>query len=170
MTKLRELLSHRLRVLMEATPALDTQTKVSKKAKVSQSTVQRILSKDVAATVDVIEDLGRAFGLKPPSLILSEEKEAELLKVWLDLNELDQSEVQRFALMLAQRGTKPTQPRLDFEVRREVPLLQKVANMRASARPTSDENEKCPPSVTTRIKKAVNSPPASNQARRIRKG
>jgi len=170
--KLRELLASRLKGLMAQTPTLDTQTKLAIKGTVSQSTVQRILSQDASATIDSVELLAEAFKLKPPGLLLLEEREAAMLKAWAALSKPDQGEVQRYALALAQNHTRPTAPSLDFEVRREVPPAQQVANMRASARPTKpiDDQEQCPSVPTAGPQSLENSSHSPAPRRRTPKG
>ena len=169
MDNLRDRLARRLRALMDATPSLDTQVKVSKKAKVSQSTVQRVLSRDVPATLDVVEDLGRAFGLKPPSLILSDEAEAKMLQAWLTLNTMGRDEVQRFAVDLVEKN-RTAKAQLTFELKREVPAPLQVANMRASSRlPQQSETKVCPPDgKSSKSQSPANSSPSPAPKRRIR--
>lgn len=138
MESLQERLARRLRTLMDQTPSLDTQVKVSKKAAVSQSTVQRVLSKQVWATLDVVEDLARAFGVKPANLLLADDSEALLLRVWFSLSELDKSEVIRFAQLLHNRQARTPAPRLEFsEIEESSPAMQ-AAVTRAAGRPISD--------------------------------
>lgn len=141
MTALRERLASRLRHLMDEHPALDTQVKVSKRSGVSQSTVQRVLSKDVAATLDVVEDIAMSFSLRPPTLLLLDEREAEMLSAWLALDELDRGEVVRFALLLGRRAKQPPGPRLDFEMQRDTPDLA-AATLRASSKAPSNATQK----------------------------
>lgn len=141
MTALRERLASRLRRLMDENPALDTQVKVSKKSGVSQSTVQRVLSRDVAATLDVVEDIAKAFSQRPPSLLLLDDKEAEMLSAWLTLDEMDRGEVIRFAILLAHRSGRSPSPRLEFELQRDTPELT-AATLRSSSKPPSNATQK----------------------------
>lgn len=135
MEKLRDRLARRLRELMEKHPALDTQVKVSKRAHTSQSTIGRVLSKEAAATLDVVEDLGRAFGLRPPALILFDELDAEILGEWARLGDEDRKEVLRFAGVLARRSRGQNLPILEFQVVQETDTDVRAANMRASSQP-----------------------------------
>jgi transcriptional regulator with XRE-family HTH domain len=138
MESLQDRLARRLRTLMEQTPSLDTQVKVSKRAAVSQSTVQRILSKQVWANLDVVEDLARAFGIKPAHALLADDAEATLLQVWHTMSELDKTEVIRFAQLLHNRQARQPAPRLEFsEIEESGPALQ-AAVTRAAGRPISN--------------------------------
>lgn len=141
METLQERLARRLRTLMDQTPSLDTQVKVSKKAAVSQSTVQRVLSKQVWATLDVVEDLARAFGVKPANLLLADDPEAALLKVWHSLSELDKSEVIRFAQLLDNRQARTPAPRLEFSENEEAAPALQAAVRRAAGRAITNESE-----------------------------
>lgn len=93
MEKLRELLARRVRELMAKSVELNTQVKLSKRAGVSQSTVQRVLSGENSATLDVVEDLGRAFGFRPPSLLLADDQHVELAKVWSRLSDEERTKL-----------------------------------------------------------------------------
>lgn len=103
MQRLRTSLARRLRSLMDAHPTLNTQVKVSRRAGVSQSTIQRVLNEEASATLDVVESLGESFGMRPPSLILLGESDAELLSTWSQLNDEDKSQVVQLARTLAQK-------------------------------------------------------------------
>lgn len=61
-TNIRKILADRLREWMALTPAMDVQTKVAKHSGVAQATVQRILARKSAATVDNLDRLAGAFG------------------------------------------------------------------------------------------------------------
>jgi transcriptional regulator with XRE-family HTH domain len=67
--KLRQVLAKRLRELMDKTPSLDTQVKVSAAAGVAQTTISRILKCQVAATLDNVESIADAFGIRIPELL-----------------------------------------------------------------------------------------------------
>jgi len=67
--KLRQVLARRLRELMDKTPALDTQVKVSKAADVAQTTISRILKCQVGATLDNVEAIASVFGVTPAELL-----------------------------------------------------------------------------------------------------
>lgn len=67
--ELKDVLAIRLRALMDARPDLDTQSKLHKRTRLSQSTIQRILSGDVHTGLDVLAKLAQAFKVDPLSLI-----------------------------------------------------------------------------------------------------
>ena len=62
-------MAQRLRALMDATPALDTQMKISARSGIAQSTVGRILRGDVAVTLDNVEALAKAFNVSACELL-----------------------------------------------------------------------------------------------------
>lgn len=79
---LRQRLAKRLTQLMDVNPSVDRQAKLAAKTGVSQSTVQRLLSCNQAATVDMLEQIAPAFSLKRPEFLLLNSDEVELLKAW----------------------------------------------------------------------------------------
>lgn len=133
--KLRELLARRLRELMDARPDLDTQMKVAAKSKLGQSTIQRILSDQQAATVDVVEALAKAFGISPVELLIDDRKDAQLL---LALGKLDAEEKLRVLSYIevssgvAMRHHAGAQ--LNIDSGRPVPPQLTAATQRASSR------------------------------------
>jgi transcriptional regulator with XRE-family HTH domain len=66
----RENLSANLRVLMQATPDLDSQPKIAKRSGVSQSTVGRLIRGDVRCKLDSLDGVARAFGLAAWQLLV----------------------------------------------------------------------------------------------------
>lgn len=74
----REVLARRVRQLMDASPALDTQDKLAARCGIAQSTVGRILRCEVAATLDNVQALARAFGVPPGELVGPREQLREL--------------------------------------------------------------------------------------------
>ena len=104
METMRQRLSRLIREHMHTT-TVDTQVKVAAKAGVSQSTVQRILSQEQAATIDLLESLAKAFSIKKPHHLLLDRDEASLLAMWGSLNGEDQRTVMGFIEMKAQVGS-----------------------------------------------------------------
>jgi transcriptional regulator with XRE-family HTH domain len=138
-----ESLRHRLARLMREymdTTMVDTQTKVSAKAGVSQSTVQRLLSQDQSATVDVLESLAKAFGVKSAHYLLLERDEAKLLSLWGTLSNEDRQTVLGFIQMKAQTKTvQDLAAQLTFDSGKPVSPELRAASKRASVRkPGSD--------------------------------
>ncbi len=82
MESLRHRLARIVQAYMDTVPRLDSQIKMSKEARVAQSTVQRILAGTQGATIDVLEKLATAFGVKNPQYMLLERDEVELLTLW----------------------------------------------------------------------------------------
>lgn len=139
MENLRQRLARLMRERMRAT-LVDTQTKVSAKAGIAQSTVQRLLSLDQSATLDVLESLAKAFGIKNSEYLLLEHEEAKLLTMWASLTEEDRSTVLGFIQMKAQ--VSPSQAQLHFESQTQVPLDLVAASKRASIRSTAEQEGK----------------------------
>ena len=67
--ELNQILALRLRALMDLRPDLDTQTKLALRTGVSQSTVQRILRREVHTSLDIVAALAQAFGVAAQSLV-----------------------------------------------------------------------------------------------------
>lgn len=63
-------MSENLSRLMAATPALDTQPKVAKLAKMDQKTVWRILQCANEPSIDKVEKLAKVFGLEAWQLLV----------------------------------------------------------------------------------------------------
>lgn len=114
---------------------VDTQTKVSAKAGIAQSTVQRLLSLEQSATLDVLESLAKAFGFKKSEYLLLESEEVKLLTLWENLTEEDRHTVLGFIQMKAQIKTEQhPAPQLLFETQTPVSPELVAASKRASVR------------------------------------
>jgi transcriptional regulator with XRE-family HTH domain len=66
---LRKMIAMRLRELMDASIDMQTQEAVAKRSGMAQTTVGRILKQQVAATIDNIESIARAFNVEATELI-----------------------------------------------------------------------------------------------------
>lgn len=134
METLRDRLARRVRKLMDTTLGLDTQTKVANKSGVSQSTVQRILARDQAATVDVLEQLAGAFGVARAQYFLLEPDEIDLLSAWNRLSAQDKDRVLGF-LHVSSAQEPAHNPLLSFTSSKEAPPHLQAAIRRESAQP-----------------------------------
>lgn len=123
MEKLRDLLARRVRELMEKNPAMDTQVKLAKRAGISQSTVQRVLARENAATLDVVEDLGKAFGFRPPSLILADNEHIELARAWSRMSDAERTQLLESARQMLQQPQAIGERKLTQNTRRIPPAL-----------------------------------------------
>jgi transcriptional regulator with XRE-family HTH domain len=113
--ELREILAKRLRALMDERPDLDTQTKIHQRSAkvskdgrgISQSTVQRVLKKEVHTSLDVLEILAAIFGVSPLDLLkatdamdhsetITNYDERHLLLAWRCLADADKHKVMAF--------------------------------------------------------------------------
>ena len=102
--ELKTLLAKNLSTLMSARKDLDTQTKLSKRAGLAQSTIQRILASEVHTGLDVLAQLAAAFRVSPVSLITEANlrldtptgADADLLRNWHRLSAEQQAQVHAY--------------------------------------------------------------------------
>lgn len=146
METLRETLARRLRELMGAHLGMDTQVKVAAKSGVSQSTVQRILARDQAATVDLLEQLASAFGIKRAQHLLLDADELELLAAWSKLAKQDKDRVLGYLYVTSQQALGHNAPLLSFTSSSDAPPALRAAITRDAGKPKSggESNQKQP--------------------------
>lgn len=133
---LRKRLAHNLRHLMRLYPNLDTQVKVSKASHASQSTIQRVLQSEQAATVDLIERLARAFRITPLELLVENPDEISLLRSFRELSKEDQARVAGFIDLAGSRsGSHNSVGQHDFATRR--PAMEKLPAIHRAGSRTS---------------------------------
>lgn len=157
---LKDILAARIRALMEARTDLDTQVKIAKKAGVSQSTVGRILSREVHTSLDVLEAIAEAFGVHPLSLVSDPREmshgsalavdysERQLLDAWRRLAPQQQHAVMGYIEVATSRtgispsvGSRVTPESEAVEDVREVHAGDKAAVRRAAGRPPGKDFE-----------------------------
>lgn len=134
--RLRQVIADRLRELMAARPDLDTQVKLARRAGLSQSTVNRILSCDASATVDSIASLARALGASPALLLMSDATEIGLLLATQSLKPDDRQRLLGYAQGMSsthRTTTEGVQFSLDSSV--AVSPSRRAAHAKAVARP-----------------------------------
>jgi transcriptional regulator with XRE-family HTH domain len=151
--ELKDILALRLRSLMDHRPDLDTQTKIHKKTGLSQSTIQRILAREVHTALDVLQKLADAYRVKPLDLIkpLDHEEqqihvapnydEQQLILAWRKLTDEDQHRAMSFISVSAEtRKTRQDSPARQLLVNSEqpVPAPLSAAVTKASARKPGD--------------------------------
>jgi len=107
--KLRTRLSRLLRARMDATPALDTQMKVHKASGLAQSTIQRLLAQDQAATVDVIEELAKPFGVDGRHFLLDPD-EVKLLDLYSRMSADDKQRALAYMQVSVETHTRANPP------------------------------------------------------------
>lgn len=135
MQTLRQHLAYTLRDKMRVTLSLNTQTKVSQKSGLAQSTVQRILKCEQAATVDVIADLATAFNVRPAQYFLLDKDEADLLAGFAKLEPADKHKLLTFIDIAGQaKFVQDARSQLNFMQERPVPVEDVAATKRASSR------------------------------------
>lgn len=78
---LRKMIAMRLRELMDASIDMQTQEAVAKRSGMAQTTIGRILKQQVAATIDNIESIARAFNVDASQLIAGD-KGTSALDEW----------------------------------------------------------------------------------------
>lgn len=135
MEKLRDKLARRMRELMRRDVAADTQVKVAARAGVGQASVQRLLARDQAATVDMLEQLARAFSIRRPECLLLEDDEIALLAAWGKLSEVERVRVLGY-IEVAGR-TPDVQP--SFDAGRPVPPKLQAPQKASAGRPAPPE-------------------------------
>jgi transcriptional regulator with XRE-family HTH domain len=149
MLLLKDVLAARLRSLMDQRPDLDTQIKIHKKTELSQSTVQRILSRQVHTSLDIVEALARAFDIEPLDLlkpiatdapdqsIAPSYAETQLLTAWRKLSEEDKHRAMAFIAVSAQtRSARHDREarQINVDSKQPVPAPLSAAVKKASAR------------------------------------
>ncbi len=80
--KLRTALAQATRSRMAATPSLGTQNLLADASGLGHSTIQRVLARQSAATIDAVESIATAFGLESPAWLLLDDGEVALLRAW----------------------------------------------------------------------------------------
>lgn len=118
---LRTLLAHRLRELMDSTPALDTQTKIAERSGIAQSTVGRILRGDVAVTLDNVEALARAFDIGPHELL---QKTRSTNSLDLMLVNLPADEIEKILAYARFVQMQFAEQKTTYSVERETPMVE----------------------------------------------
>lgn len=147
--ELKDILAIRLRALMDVRPELDTQTKLHKRTGLSQSTVQRILTRQVHTGLDVLESLAKAFKVDPLSLIapIKEGSDASsvapstdeliLLREWRKLSADEKHTVIGYVgLVVARKAPAPSENNSSSGLNsvKNVPSAMVAAVQRASSR------------------------------------
>lgn len=135
---IRHTLATRIRDLMASRVTLDTQTKLSGKAGVSQSTIQRILSEEASATIDSVAAIAGAFGVAPVDMLRDESEDARLLSLWGQLNGSDKKRVLSF-IEVSIEADRSSASRLEFSQSRNLQPAQIAKLQRASSAPLSTE-------------------------------
>jgi transcriptional regulator with XRE-family HTH domain len=155
--ELKDILAIRLRALMDARPELDTQTKLHKRTGLSQSTVQRVLTRQVHTGLDVLESLAKAFKVDPLSLIAPIKEgsdavpiapstdELTLLKEWRKLDEAEKHTVIGYiGLVVARKAPPPSENNSPIGLNSvtTIPAAMVAAVQRASSRPPAADHVK----------------------------
>lgn len=135
METLRHRLARRMRELMDKDLSANTQVKVSVKSGVSQSSVQRILALDQAATLDMLEQLSNAFGIAHPSYLLLEADETALLSEWAALTPTEKTSVLGYIRVAVQTR----QAQLFIDTGKPVPAQLQAAQQASAGRPVSSQ-------------------------------
>lgn len=133
--KIRQVLADQIRSRMAQKPNLDTQTKLSKAAGVTQSTVWRILECQVGASIDIVESLGKALGV-PAIVLLSDPDQVQFMDLWSQLDDHDRAKV--LAYMQVTISTRPSNMAAQSTYWTDKQVISTglaAANTRASARP-----------------------------------
>ena len=119
--------------MMDADANVDTQVKLSKRAGIAQSTVNRILAERQAATVDVLDQLAPAFHVSRAERLLLEADERALLNEWSSLTPTEKSSVLGYIRVAVQTR----QAQLSLDAGRPVPAQLQAAQKASAGRPAS---------------------------------
>jgi len=154
MMELKDILATRLRSLMDHRPDLDTQTKIHKKTGLSQSTVQRILAREVHTSLDIVELLAHAFGVNPQDLIkplkvdeyqsiTPNYEETTLLIAWRKLSEEDKHRAMAYISVSVETRIRqdPKARQINLNLEQPVPAKLSAAVRRASKRSPGNDNQ-----------------------------
>lgn len=130
---IRTVLAKRIRSLMAERVSIDTQQKLADRAGISQSTVQRILNCDQAATVEILEKLARACGVEPGDLLALDDDSANLLGMYRRLSDSDRQRVLGFLQVTTE--AEAARATIDFQSSRLIPVASMPAIQRAVRAP-----------------------------------
>lgn len=143
----RDILAIKLKKLMDLRPELETQEKLRKRMGMSQSTIQRVLSRSVHTSLDVVDAFAKAFGVKASTLIedigsvdasamAPSPEELEMLQAWRKMSVEDKHRAMAFisvsAMTEPRKNAKAGQIKLDSA--KPVPANLSAAVKRASKR------------------------------------
>lgn len=157
MMELKDILAIRLRALMDVRPDLDTQVKIHKRTGMSQSTINRVLNRQVHTGLDVLTALAAAFGVSPTDLIAPIEgsdalpvmaphaEEVSLLQQWRQLDDLEKHTVLGYiGLVVAKKQPWSGSTSRQVNINRDVPVPANMvaAVQRASSTPGSEVIER----------------------------
>lgn len=135
--EIRSVLARRLRALMEARASIDTQQKLADRAGIGQSTVQRLLNCEQAATVDVLDKLSQACGVEPGDLLAADDESANLLSMYRRLGDNDRQRVLGFLQVTTE--AEVARATIDFASSRALPASSMSALQRAVRAPLTAE-------------------------------
>jgi transcriptional regulator with XRE-family HTH domain len=135
--KTRQVLADHIRNRMAMKPDLSTQTKLSRAAGVTQSTIWRALEGQVGVSIDIVESLAGAFGVSPV-VMLADKGQAKLLDAWDKLNDDDRERVLSF--MHVTLSSRPSNMTLQNNWIDEQPIEQGLlaASSRAASSPPKE--------------------------------
>lgn len=134
---------------MDKRPDLDTQIKLHKRTGLAQSTIQRVLTRQVHTALDVVQALADAFGVPPLSLLEPLQpgetvvvaptiEEITLLQQWRQLDTLEKHTVIGYIGLVVTRKQQPAETvdrHAGLNTKLNVPPDLAAAVTRASANP-----------------------------------
>ena len=128
----KETLSRRLKELMAKRPDLDSQSKISRRTGLAQSTVGRLIHQVNAADIDVVDLLADAFGVTASELLSGEVKNIYLASLLRQLNVQESNELILFIEFLLKKRNM-TATGVDFESETVLSRRSAASVSRASA-------------------------------------
>ena len=131
-----ELVAEKLRAMMLTRLDLDTQAKVAARAQISQASVARILACKQSATLDSLDALARAFGIKTHELLTPAGEHSKIARSLMRLPEQEQTRILSYIELAIQMAAQA--PVLSYTESRPAPAHLVAASQRAASKPPSD--------------------------------
>lgn len=145
-SSLRMILARKLRWYMDHYPHVDKQEKVAKRAGISQSSVNRVLSGKVDTQMRVVESLANAIGISPTDLLIDDANDASVIHYdrvrYAQLPETEKKVIERYIEFVLSQTTATTTEEDGSTTIEEVIPATPGSKRRASAaaqRPLSNE-------------------------------
>lgn len=145
-SSLRMILARKLRWYMDHYPHVDKQEKVAKRASISQSSVNRVLSGKVDTQMRVVESLANAIGISPTDLLIDDENDASVIHYdrvrYAQLPEAEKKAIERYIeFVLSQAAATTVEEDESTTIDEVIPASPESKKRAATAaqRPLSNE-------------------------------
>ncbi|WP_240462175.1 helix-turn-helix transcriptional regulator [Burkholderia sp. Nafp2/4-1b] len=145
-SNLRAILARKLRWYMDHYAHVDRQEKIAKRAGISQSSVNRVLSAKVDTQMRVVESLAQAIGVSPTELLTDDDNDAAVIHYdrvrFARLPDADKKAIERYIEFVLSQSDVVTLEDDGSTTIEEVIAATPASRRRAQAaarRPLSDE-------------------------------